>query len=390
MNTDRIRRARIAVIAAFVTNGAVSGSFVARIPDIKKTLDLTPSELGVLLFCASLGVLTALGPAGRIVAKQGSRTVSIWSTVLLGTSLVPVGLMPNEWIFGTALFLYGALLAIQDVAMNTHAITLEHEAGKRYMSFFHATFSMGAFLGGITGGFFSQHQISVLVQAHVLGAFFIAFAVIFRNFWLPSSLDQHAYEEKKKTKRPGIFWLLGLLGMLCAIGEGSAGDWGGVLARETFSASPFLSTVPFIVFTAFMVIGRLLGDSLAEKYGPANLIFICGLIAGIGLSAGLILGGIAGVILGWAALGAGVSIVIPMLFSAGGEIAKREFPGKLAPSDGVAMVGGVAYFGFMVGPPLMGFVAELITLRWAMLLPALGCIIMALTAKPLLSSRGVR
>lgn len=383
---NRITRARIAVIAAFVTNGAVSGSFVARIPDIKRNLDLTPSELGVLLFCASLGVLTALGPAGRIVAKQGSRKVAIWSTIALGASLVPVGYMPNELIFGTALFIYGAMLAVQDVAMNTHAITLEHEAQKRYMSFFHATFSMGAFLGGLIGGLFSQQKISVLLQAHILGFLFIALAIIFRNFWLPSHLDQHEYEEKKKTKRPVIFWLLGGLGLLCAIGEGSAGDWGGVLARETFNASPFLSTVPFIVFTAFMVIGRLFGDKLAEKYGPANLIFICGLIAGVGLATGLVIGGIAGVIFAWASLGAGVSIVIPMLFSAGGEIAKKEFPGKLAPSDGVAMVGGVAYFGFMVGPPLMGFLADLFTLRWAMLVPAIGCIVMALSAKPLINA----
>jgi len=384
---DQIRRARIAVIAAFVTNGAVSGSFVARIPDIKKSLDLSASELGVLLFCASLGVLTALSFAGRIVAKQGSRTVALWSTVLLGVSLVPVGLMPSELIFGTALFLYGAVLAIQDVAMNTHAITLEQKAGKRFMSFFHATFSIGAFLGGLIGGLFSQREISVLVQAHILGIFFIAFAIFFRNFWLPSSLDQHQYEEKKKVKRPGIFWLLGLLGMMAAIGEGSAGDWGGVLARETFSATPFLSTVPFIAFTAFMVAGRLLGDRLAEKYGSADLIFAGGLLGGIGLATGLVVGGIGGTIFGWAALGAGVSIVIPMLFSAGGEIAKNEFPGKLAPSDGVAMVGGVAYFGFMVGPPLMGFVAELITLRWAMLVPAIGCIVMAIAAKPLIKSR---
>lgn len=384
---DRIQRARIAVIGAFLTNGMVVGAFFARVPDIKKSLDLSQSELGILLFCASLGVLVALAPAGRIVAKQGSRKVGIWSTVALGGPLIPVGFMPSETIVGISLFFYGALLAIQDVAMNTHAITLEHESQKRFMSFFHANFSIGALMGGVVGGIFSQQRISVLAQTFILAALFIMCALILRNFWLPNHLDQHAYKEKKRTKRPGIIWLLGLLGLLAAIGEGSAGDWGGVLARETFLASPFLSTVPYIIFSLFMVIGRLSGDKLAEKYGPSNLIFVGGLVAGIGLSAGLIVGGIAGVIFGWAALGAGVSIVIPMLFSAGGEIAKREFPGKLAPSDGVAMVGGVAYFGFMVGPPLMGFIADLITLRWAMLVPAIGCIVMAVSAKPLISSR---
>lgn len=383
---DQINRARYAVVATFILNGITAGSFVARVPDIKRHFQLSDGQLGLLLFCTSVGVLGILTIAGRIIAKYGSKPIATISTIALALSLIAAGWLPSVAIAAIAFVFLGSMLALQDVAMNTHGITVEHESGKRYMSYFHANFSIGSFLGGVIGGFFSQQQVSFLVQGTVLAALFIFVALVLSAWWLPAHLDQHPYEEKKKTKRPRIIWLLGLLGFLAAVGEGTAGDWGGVLARDTFNASPFLSTVPYICFTVAMIAGRFSGDKLAEKYGPANLIFACGLLAGVGLASGVVVGGIGGVIFAWLALGAGVSIVIPMLFSAGGEIAKRDFPGKLAPSDGVAMVGGIAYFGFMVGPPAMGALAELLSLRWAMLVPALGCIVMALSARPLINS----
>ena len=166
-----------------------------------------------------------------------------------------------------------------------------------------------------------------------------------------------------------------------------AGDWGAILSRDTFDASPFVSTLPFICFSAAMVIGRLFGDRLASKYGPMKLIVGGGLIAGVGLGGGLIVGGVGGVIFGWLALGIGLATVIPMLFSQAGELAKNKFAGQFAASEGVAMVSGIAYFGFLVGPPTLGFLADAIGLRWAMLVPAGLALIMALGSKPILGSK---
>jgi len=126
---------------------------------------------------------------------------------------------------------------------------------------------------------------------------------------------------------------------------------GAILARDTFDATPFISTLPYIVFSAAMVIGRLFGDRLAHKFSPVKLIIGGGLIAGVGLSLGLLIGGVNGMIFGWFASGLGLSTVIPMLFSQAGEIAKTRFDGQFAPSEGVAMVSGIAYFGFLAGSP---------------------------------------
>ena len=380
-------RARIAITTAFIINGTTAGAFYARVPDFKRELGVNNSALGFALLCIAIGVLLGLGFSGKQSAKRGSAPVTHYATYALGLSLLLVGPVLNYATLCLAFVVFGACLSTQDVAMNSHAIVLEHEAGKRYMSTFHAMFSAGALFGGVLGGFLAQQEKTIMWQcAFLTMVIFIAnFSV--RNMFLPADLDKHPLEGKKKIKKPKLFLIVGLLGTCAAIGEGSAGDWGAILARDTFDATPFISTLPYICFSAAMVIGRLFGDRAASKYGPMNLIVGGGLIAGIGLGGGLLVGGIGGVIFGWLAAGIGLSIVIPMLFSQAGEIAKNRFEGQFAPSEGVAMVSGIAYFGFLVGPPTLGFLGDAIGLRWAMLVPAVLALVMALGSRPVLAKR---
>ena len=380
-------RARIAITTAFVINGATIGALYARIPDIKEQLDISNSALGIALLCLPLGLLIGLGFSGKQSAKRGSAPVTYYSTYALATALLIVGPVSNYYTFCLTFVLFGACLATQDVAMNSHAIVLEHEADKRYMSTFHATFSMGALGGGLLGGFFAQQKTTIMWQCAFIAMLIFLANFFVRNMFLSADLDRHAVEGKKKIKRPKIFIIVGLLGTCAAIGEGSAGDWGAILARDTFDATPFVSTLPYICFSAAMVIGRLFGDRLATKYGPMNLIIGGGSIAGIGLGGGLLVGGIPGVVFGWFAAGIGLSIVVPMLFTQAGEIAKTRFEGQFAPSEGVAIVSGIAYFGFLVGPPILGFLGDAIGLRWALMVPALLALLMAFGAKPVLSPK---
>ena len=380
-------RARIAITTAFVINGATVGAFYARVPDFKKQLDISNSALGVALLCIAVGVLIGLGFSGRQSAKRGSAPVTYYATYALGLSLLLVGPVLNYAALCFTFIVFGACLSTQDVAMNSHAIVLEHEADKRYMSTFHAMFSLGALGGGVIGGWFSQNDIPLMKHVAFIAmlTYLSNFAV--RNWFLSADLDKHAVEGKKKIKRPKLFFIVGLLGLCGTIGEGSAGDWGAILSRDTFNATPFVSTLPFICFSATMVIGRLFGDRLASKYGPMKLIVGGGLIAGVGLGSGLLLGGIGGVIFGWLTMGIGLSTVIPMLFSQAGELAKNKFAGQFAASEGVAMVSGIAYFGFLVGPPTLGFLGDAIGLRWAMLVPAGLALIMALGSRPILGQK---
>jgi MFS family permease len=382
---DEFRKARLAILISFLINGFSVGNFVSRIPDFKYELGITNGVLGASLFCASIGVLAALRPASRAAAKYGSGPVTKYAAFTLATAVPLVGLLFNLPWFLFSLFCYGVLSSIHDLAMNAHAAALENKAGKRVMSTFHAMWSIGGLTGGAIGGLLASVNVSIQVHTFVVGGFIVLVALFTRNWFLPAEADQHVIEKHEKRKTPRRFLILGLLGLCGALGEGAASDWGGVLARETFEASTLMSALPYVFFSATMVTGRLSGDFLAHKFGVVKLLTWSGFLAGIGLTAGLFVGNIYGVIIGWLLLGLGISTVIPLMISATGTLANDKYSGQVSAAEGVALVTGVAYFGFVIGPPLIGFISEVVTLRWAMLLPAVLAIIFGLSAKKVLS-----
>ena len=365
-----LRRARIAVTITFIVNGFTVGSFVARIPDIKRILEISNGTLGGSLLFVSIGVFLALRPAGKRAAKYGSQPVIFWATLALSGALVLVGLLLSlQWLW-FSLFLFGFALATQDVAMNAHAVVVEQRAGRRLMSVFHGMFSVGTLFGGILGGLFSQWKVTPLQQASALAIIIFIIAYAIKPLFLPADADKHDFSSGPRARHPFIFWILGFFGLFAAISEGAAGDWGGVLARDAFGATPFISTLPYIVFCTAMIIGRFSGDYLAHRFGASLVIAAGGIISGTGLTVGLIVGGIPAIMVSWFLLGIGLSVVIPLMFSAAGTLASKKYAGVIAPSEAVAKVSGVSYFGFVIGPPLIGFIADIVELRWTLLLIA--------------------
>ncbi len=364
-----MKRAKLAVTLTFITNGLGVGSFVARIPDIKVHLHISNATLGTILLSSSVGVFLALRPSGKLSAKYGSAPVAFRATLAVSVAVILLGFVFNIAWFCFSLFVFGFTSAFQDVAMNSHAVALEHKSGRRMMSSFHGMFSLGGLLGGAIGGVFSQFKISFSVQTFFVAIIVAAVAFYARPRWLAAEADRHEFTKSEKTKkRPGLLWILGFFGFCSAVAEGAAGDWGGILSRETFHASHFISALPYIAFSATMVIGRFSGDRLAHRFTAPKILSAAGAIASIGLATGLLVGGSFGVVFGWFFLGVGLSVVIPLLFSAAGTIAATRFKGQVAPSQAVAIVSGISYFGFIVGPPTMGLIADAIQLRWAMFL----------------------
>ncbi len=370
MLAAELKRAKLAVTLTFITNGLAYGSFVARLPDIKAHLHISNATLGTILLSSSIGVFLALRPSGIQSAKHGSAPVAYWATLAFFISNILLGFVFNVPWFCISLFLFGFTAAFQDVAMNSHAVALEHRSSKRMLSSFHAMFSLGGLFGGAIGGLFSQAKISFSVQTVFVGGLIALVALFAKPRWLPADADRHEpSQEKIAKKRPTLLWILGFFGFCGALSEGAAGDWGGILSRDTFHASHFVSALPYIAFSATMVIGRFSGDRLAHRFGAPTILSAGGALASGGLAVGLLVGGNFGVVFGWLFLGAGLSVVIPLLYSAAGTLAVTKLKGHVAPSQAVAIVSGISYFGFIVGPPTIGIIADQIQLRWAMFVP---------------------
>ena len=382
MLTEVQKRARLAVTATFITNGLAVGAFVARIPDIKVALDISNSTLSLCLLASSLGVFAALPIAGKLCGKYGSSPVAFYGSLamVVAWTLQSFAFF-SVWAFAATAFLAGYTLATQDVAMNSHAVTLEHQSSLRLMSVFHGMFSLGGLSGGIIGGLCSQIGISYSAQTLIVCAGIAVAAVAVKKLWLPGTVDIHEVEAGTKMHRPAIIWLFGIFGLCSTIGEGAVGDWGGVLTRESYGASPFASAIPYIVFSATMIIGRFSGDLLATKFGAARVLASGGLIASIGMTTGLLMNSTAGAIFGWFWMGTGLSVAIPLLFSAVGSMANTRFAGQMAPAQAVAMVSGISYFGFIVGPPFIGFISDATTLRTALFIPAVLALAIVASAK---------
>lgn len=245
----------------------------------------------------------------------------------------------------------------------------------------HAMYSLGSIIGVGAGGVFAQLEVTPFHHLTFIGILIVLSSLVIRNSLLPADFDKSAVERKhRRKKRPAIIWVLGLLGVCAAIAEGTASDWGGVLARDTYDASPFVSSLPYALFSVLMVIGRLNGDRLSGRFGTRNILIIGGFIAGTGLATGMFIDNLFGVFFGWFCLGLGVSAVIPLLMSLAGDIVSERYEGTIAPSEAVAMVAGISYLAFLAAPPVIGFLSDAITLRLAILVPAALAIMMALGA----------
>jgi len=292
-----------------------------------------------------------------------------------------VGLQLNLIWFWLSLFSFGFSQVTQDVAMNAHAVTLEDQSKRRFMGSFHALWSLGALVGGAFGGLFAQLHISIFIQSLAMATIILAISFSVKPLWLSADADKHPISKGPRVKRPPIFWAIGIVGLFASFGEGSASDWGGVLARNTYHAAPFLAAIPYIVFLSMMVAGRFSSDFLAERFGPAKVLLWGGLIGGIGFIGGLLIGNIYSLIGAWFLLGIGVSTVIPLVYSAAGSIAIKRYPETIAPSSAVAMVSGISYSALIAGPPVVGFLADRITLRYALLIPATLVLTLALGSR---------
>lgn len=369
--TRELRRAWLGTAMSFFLNAVAWASIVVRLPEIKATLGVSNGRLGLILLVSVFGAWAALRPAGRWCALHGSAPVLVRAG-LIGAVLLPlVTWVPNVWVFILGLFAFMFASATMDMGQNAHGVAIEHAADRRIMGRLHGVWSLGGVVGGLMGGAFAALGVPLLAQGCVMGVLVIVALLGVRPLLLPASADQHepdSHEDKPRHRYPVAFWVLGLVGLCAALGEGAAGDWGAVLLRDTWGASPFVASLPYIVFQSAMVTGRFSSDALSERFGRSRLLRACGAVTTIGLTAGLLIGDVPGVLLGWLSIGLGVSVVIPMVFSAAGALALRRYADVIAPAQAVAVVSGVVYSAFLIGPPLVGFLADALTLRWAMLL----------------------
>ena len=341
---------RIAVSLLFLVNGFLIGCWAPKIPGFAERLRLTKFELGLMILVFGLGSLVMMPVAGAQVAQRGSSAVAKVTAVLLLPMLLALTLAPNVWTAGAAIFLFGGFMGAMDVAMNASAVAVEKSMQRAIMSSCHAFWSLGGLIGAGLGGLL----ISKLgVPGHAELATAVA-ALLLVITWPMILGDQpHPTEEKTRARLPlePLPWLIGLMALFCMVPEGAVLDWSALYLRQELGASVPLSGFGFAAFSLTMSVMRFAGDLLRDRFGAVKTLRVCTIFA----ITGLLIAGAASTaevaVVGFALGGVGISSMVPIAFSAAGNL-----PG-LAPGIGISVVTTMGYSGMLVAPSLIGFVA---------------------------------
>ena len=356
------RAARVAVAAAFAINGVAGGNWVVRIPAIQERLNLSEATLGLALLGMPLGAIVVMPFAGSWAARFGSRVIVRLGTFGICAGVMLPGLAPNLFGLALALVLYGMANGVQDVSMNAHGVAVEKRYGRTIMSSFHAFFSVGAMAGAITGGLVAQAGVTTRVHLISVGVVLAIATMIVMRHLLPAEVDatKSTTREPVFVRIPRAVLGLGIVGFCALLAEGAMADWTAVYLRNTLDTSPGLAAAGYAVFSLTMTAGRLAGDRLTDYLGPVRIVESGGILSAAGVGLALLLANPFVALLGFGLTGLGLSIIVPVVFSSAGRSS------VIAPSRAISAVTTTGYFGFMAGPPLIGFIAHAVTLRGAL------------------------
>ncbi|MFD9945360.1 MFS transporter [Nonomuraea sp. NPDC059023] len=385
------RRARQGVFGLFFLSGLVVGVWAAGLPSLNDRLDLGPARLGTVLLLISLGALVSMLVAGPVVDRWTSRRVCWFAGPLSALALLAPAVAPSYGLLAVAAVVFGIGIGVVEVGINAHSVEVERVYGRPIISAFHGTWSLGGAAAGLITSLVLKLGVSgqaLLVATALIVPFLYVPAVMRLLPSVPSdtaSTSTGAGTAAAPGKAVGMRWgLIALLGLAAFAGhlaEGAAIDWAALHARWILGTDPAAAPLAYTIFAVAMTTVRLLGDPIRARLGSVLTIQLAGVLATCGyvlvLCAPLV-EGVAQVVVawtGWALAGVGLATVVPVIFSAvgaaGGPVGKA-----------LSLVTAFGYSGLLIGPAVLGFVAEASSLPVALVIPAVLAAVVALAGSP--------
>jgi MFS family permease len=343
------RRERFAVAAVFALHGLAAGAWASRIPWVKEMRHLSAAGLGLALSGAAIGGLAAMPLASWLISRLGSRTVTRAAVLVTAASLAPPAFAPGRATIFLALAAFGAAGSVLDVAMNSQGVVVQGHYGRSIMSGFHGVWSLGGLAGAAIGGLAARAGVGAPANL-VAVAIAVGVAGSLSGAWLTPSPPSPTGRVFARPDR--ALFLLGVVTFCGLFAEAAANDWSAVYMRSATHASQAVAATGYTAFALAMAAGRLSGDRLVDRFGPVRLVRAAALTGACGLALGLLAPFTGVVLASFALLGLGIATVVPLTFSAAGRIPAHD------PGTAVAAVATVGYGGWMIAPPVVGFVAQ--------------------------------
>jgi predicted MFS family arabinose efflux permease len=339
---------RLATFSVFFLNGAMIGTWIAHIPWIQDELDVSKATLGLCLLCMAAGGLISMPLTGQILDRRSSASVTRAATLVFCLMLPLPLLATNPYMLGAILFVFGLANGAMDVAMNGHGVAVERSLAKPIMSSLHGGWSLGGFAAAGLVVIAGAAGVDPRVESLVVGV-----ALWLAGLWITTRLGSastHSESSAGLALPSRAVLLIGGLCFLVMMTEGGIADWGGIYLRQDAGSSTAAAAMAFTGFSLGMAIARLGGDVLNERLGAGRLLRGGMTLVAIALGGLLLIGEVVPAVVGFTLCGLGIANGVPLLFSAAGRLEP--------PSPSLAAAFTLGYTGFIVGPPVIGFLAD--------------------------------
>ncbi|POF42424.1 hypothetical protein B0D71_13475 [Pseudomonas laurylsulfativorans] len=369
LNSKVLGRARVATSVMFFVNGTVLAIWATNIPGMKQALALTDSELGFALSAFAAGTMLTMYLAGVLVTRLGSRKTLLMGGLLVALSLPLCAMAESAVALAATIFLLGVTNSILDVSMNTHGAVIEAQKGRPLMSSFHAVFSIGGLAGASTVATLLSDKLGVIQCLSIAGALMaVATLVVARslgNLQPEVTVGERAAVQKSFTWPNRLLLCIAGLTFLALFIERTVIDWSSLYLTDVSHSSTNIAAFAFGAFSLAMAIGRLSGDFMIRRFGINWVLTASGAVGALGLVLAILIPQPGTSIVGFILVGIGLSNMTPLLYSQ----ASRAYPG--APGLGLAMNGTLGYAGFLLAPPVIGFMSDSVGLKMAMIVPVI-------------------
>ncbi|MBN8720727.1 MAG: MFS transporter [Sediminibacterium magnilacihabitans] len=353
--TSSRRSHRWAVAVFFFLAGLCFASWASRIPDIKQKLELNDAGLGAVLVALPVGLMTSLPIAGWLVSRWGSKKVVILAATGYPLTLVFLGAVQHSWQLAAVLFVFGLFGNLFNISVNTQAVGVEALYKRPIMASFHGTWSLAGFSGAAIGTLAVSGSLAPLYHFALICSVVILALLVTRTYLLPTDVGKSS--QPIFAKPDAAILKLGLIAFGSMVCEGTMFDWSGVYFQKVVMVPEQQITLGYVAFMSTMAGGRFIGDRLTARLGAKRMLQCSGLVIAVGLFTAVLFPTVIPATAGFLLVGIGVSSVVPLVYSSAGK-SKTMLPGVA-----LAAVSTIGFFGFLFGPPLIGFIAQAASLR---------------------------
>ena len=353
------KRTRIAVTLFYFSQGLCFATWASRIPDIKSALHLGNAALGTVLFALPLGQLVTLPFSGRLVTRYGSRKVLVAAAPCYALAMTNMGLATQGWQLALALLIFGICGNLCNIAVNTQGVATEKLYQRPVMASFHGGWSIAGFTGALIGLLMMNLKVAPYLHFWIIAV--LVWGLISLNHrFLVYGKASPAPERKKGFNMPERSLIqLGFIGFCSMASEGAMFDWSGIYFKEVVKAPASLVMLGYTSFMIMMASGRFMADRLIGRFGRKQVMQICGILISTGLFISVLFPYLVTSTLGFMLVGLGVSSIVPSVYSIAGTNK------KVSPGIALTTVSSVSFLGFLMGPPLIGYIAAVAGLRYS-------------------------